>query len=403
MQAGPRIPASALDAFIICPICACSISNCCTTPCGHRYCEDCIMRHIRGNSPKCPCCNSKVEENRLLKDHQFDSLIESLQSQKRHAESEYVDHIVRSADRGERAPGFSRFFSPIQDALQDYLKGSFLAHDAYYQELKHQRDKAVASLDAECQRHVGMTAVECPDRLNVVKTIERTFSERKCQIDDEFNQNADHIANAYRSHLQQMPELRIIPLKLSIFILCKNLTLPAVILEPHAKLKDIKAAAEKAVSDMAPAADPDSITQWGDNIRVVALGPFIQYEPEILKTIVADVVAGVQRAGAVLIPHDTPLLNLGLKQGSQVVIDGCVMFDSDKPKQCFAETYNDLHPEMTDYFTCQTCSGTNWICRWCKQVCHASHTVVPYVLNHKPGWPCCYCTKTKSCRLRCKT
>ena len=51
-------------------------------------------------------------------------------------------------------------------------------------------------------------------------------------------------------------------------------------------------------------------------------------------------------------------------------------------------------------------SGTdcqkNWLCSSCAFTCHAGHTVVPFLTQHKPSFACCYCKKTKCCQLKKK-
>ncbi len=59
-----------------------------------------------------------------------------------------------------------------------------------------------------------------------------------------------------------------------------------------------------------------------------------------------------------------------------MVIHGDILLESEVPKQCFIQVYNE-HPEQehfVDYFECEVClrdgKPIRWICKSCASVCH---------------------------------
>lgn len=48
-----------------------------TTKCSHRFCEECIKETIRQNG-KCPLCNKILNNQDLVRDHNFDCLLGGL-------------------------------------------------------------------------------------------------------------------------------------------------------------------------------------------------------------------------------------------------------------------------------------------------------------------------------------
>ena len=57
-----------------CPVCMGRLQHTHMTACGHRYCESCIRECI-DRLRRCPCCNTALRHDQLIKDAQFDTLI----------------------------------------------------------------------------------------------------------------------------------------------------------------------------------------------------------------------------------------------------------------------------------------------------------------------------------------
>jgi len=39
------------------------------------------------------------------------------------------------------------------------------------------------------------------------------------------------------------------------------------------------------------------------------------------------------------------------------------------------------------------------VCEGCRDGCHWGHHLLPFQLDHKPNWACCYCSKSVNCKL----
>ena len=70
------------------------------------------------------------------------------------------------------------------------------------------------------------------------------------------------------------------------------------------------------------------------------------------------------------------------------------------PKRCFASGFDVAGGRRTDYYTCVTCK-LNWVCSDCRDCCHAGHELVPFQMDHKATWACCYCSRKarRNCQL----
>ena len=79
-------------------------------------------------------------------------------------------------------------------------------------------------------------------------------------------------------------------------------------------------------------------------------------------------------------------------------LTGDIVHVDDLPKQCFATTYTPGSTEPIEYYTCRTCA-LNWLCENCIKCCHEGHETVVFARQHVPKWNCCYCVKSKACRL----
>jgi hypothetical protein len=95
-------------------------------------------------------------------------------------------------------------------------------------------------------------------------------------------------------------------------------------------------------------------------------------------------------------PYAT-IAELKLQQGTEIIVSGAV-FKSDEPAKCFTAIYDKAKDARVDYFRCQTCQY-NWVCKACAETCHAGHKVVPFMLDHKPSYACCYCVKRRYCKI----
>ncbi|XP_068603849.1 TNF receptor-associated factor 6 [Brachionichthys hirsutus] len=58
-----------LESKYECPICLMALRNAIQTPCGHRFCKNCIEKSIRDTGQRCPVDNEKLSEDQLFPDN----------------------------------------------------------------------------------------------------------------------------------------------------------------------------------------------------------------------------------------------------------------------------------------------------------------------------------------------
>lgn len=58
-----------LESKYECPICLMALRNAVQTPCGHRFCKNCIVKSIRDTGQKCPVDNETLSEDQLFPDN----------------------------------------------------------------------------------------------------------------------------------------------------------------------------------------------------------------------------------------------------------------------------------------------------------------------------------------------
>ncbi|KAF7656440.1 hypothetical protein LDENG_00041240 [Lucifuga dentata] len=58
-----------LESKYECPICLMALRNAIQTPCGHRFCKNCIEKSIRDTGQRCPVDNARLSEDQLFPDN----------------------------------------------------------------------------------------------------------------------------------------------------------------------------------------------------------------------------------------------------------------------------------------------------------------------------------------------
>ncbi|KAI0215205.1 hypothetical protein LSAT2_032756 [Lamellibrachia satsuma] len=396
-----QIPVAALNDYFSCPVCmANEMRNTTVTPCGHRYCEQCIRECVNQHH-KCPCCNARVPRcSDLIRDHQFDSLMKTVRDEKEIAEKTYFDTLINTAGhtRSNGGENEDNNLSTLELTLKKHLRVGLAAHLKTYKkdfegrrhrlELKHREQ--MANLMSK-----GLSTEETNRRL------EELIAENDVQkraLESELTNCGQLLADTYDRYLSDyIPDLTVLPVKVTLTLLNKGIQIPDVILSPHNSINDIKNLLEVNMLSRG-----DKIIEFGDDVTFVCFGPFSKSSIREMLQIAQDLADGLQHPDAfVLPPNSSPVLQFGVKPGSVVAVYGIVRCDSDRPKQCFAATFQNgvKTLQAVDYFTCCDCK-INWVCRSCMETCHKDHKTVPYIMNHQPTWACCYCPKKKKCIIQ---
>lgn len=391
----------AISDYFNCSICMCPMKETHMTKCGHRYCMKCIQEWV-DRKHKCPCCNTHLEKEHLIKDHQYDSLLGAILQEKEKSEENYFETLIHSSSSGTNNIDISDHkLSPIETVFKNHLKDSLSAHEKCLQTLKTQLNVRLKNLKQEMEaakEELKSQSLYQTDLDNAKGRIEENYALRKVELNKEFEYCSQLIAQAYDKHLSEhIPKLSVLPVKVSINILSKDLRISDVVFASTDRTRSrVIAAVEGAM-----AAGKDKVVKWADDLQFVLFGPFAksrQHETE--KTVQEILGNGTTFPDVcVLDSQSMPVLHNSMAPGSEIVIFGEVIFESDLPKQCFSTMYKKEEDQVVDYFLCQHCNF-KWICRSCMEVCHKGHEIKPYIMNFHPSWACCYCPKNKKCIIR---
>lgn len=388
----------AISDYFICSICMCPMKETHMTKCGHRYCGKCIHEWT-DRQHKCPCCNSALTVEQIFKDHQFDSLIVSILKEKEKSEEIYFESLINSSSGNIDID--NQKLSPIEKVFKNHLKDSLAAHEKCLQALRKQLHTQVKRLEMETQishDELKTQSLFQTDYDQQKSNIDLNLSQRKAELDQEFETCSQLIAQAYDKHLSEhIPKLSVLPVKISINILSKSLKISDVVFTPTDRTKvRVTSAVDGAMS-----ISKDRVVSWPDNIKFILFGPFAKSSQHEMEKMVQEILQNgvVYQDVTVLESQSMPVLNHNMSPGSEIVVVGDVKFESDLPKQCFAVQYNKEENQTVDYFICEQCHF-KWICRSCMEVCHKGHPIKPYIMNFHPSWACCYCPKNKKCLIR---
>ncbi|KAH9524820.1 hypothetical protein Btru_027954 [Bulinus truncatus] len=365
-----------LENHILCTICLSVIRGAVLTPCGHHYCTRCITEWV-GQKHTCPCCNSSLTTAQFYYNVQLDSLIEEVLKLRDKAEEDVFEKMFNTG-----VEDVSK--SPLEQILKKHLKSSLLYHQRYLEKLQQELHQKLERLEN------GLTSsiLNCQtvENVNTLKDILRKNLEESENL----------VTQAFDKYLtENIPSLDILPVTVSIFLPDKDVRITDVIVKPTDMLSDLKPKIELTMQDRC-----DDIISWNDDNGVRLLfGPLSKSSQYNLSEVL-NKLPNLEDVHS--LQWDTrPIFQFHMKPGSEIVLQGIFKSQSDLPKRCFVNMYDESLPQIVDYFSCNKCN-VKWICKSCIQCCHTGHSVTPFVMNHKPNWACCYCPKKKLCKIRDK-
>ncbi|XP_064607813.1 tripartite motif-containing protein 75-like isoform X2 [Liolophura sinensis] len=393
------VPISAFSDYIQCSICMTLLNNTHTTPCGHRYCEKCIKEWV-DRQHKCPCCNHPLQNNQLMKDHQFDGLIACVLQEQDKSETQYFESLISKATSTTANETFS-LQTPVENVLKKHLLSSLAAHEKFCQELKKEFISRTQKLEEGMKRTIselaqhGLSEEELQSQTeDLLKTLKR----QKDGLSKDLESCVQLVATAYDKHLSNhIPTVDILPVKVSVFLLEKDVRLDNIQLKPTDSLSDIQEIVELSLAER-----NDPIVSMGDDVQWLVFGPFAKGSNWEMQAVAQDIIEhGNTNHPGVCVIQDKTMISVQycIKPNSDLVVWGNVKCKSDLPKLCFVKLFSPGEQKSVDYFSCKQC-GFNWVCRSCMEICHQGHNVVPYIMNHQPTWACCYCPKKKTCIIQ---
>ncbi|XP_021358562.1 E3 ubiquitin-protein ligase TRIM62-like [Mizuhopecten yessoensis] len=391
------VSVNALSDYLYCSICMNVMKETVMTSCGHRYCSRCIKEWVDRNH-KCPCCNKAVTMTEVFKDHQFDCLIDAINQEKTKSEAKYFESLINSAVSESHT---TTTLSPIETVLKDHLKESLASHERYFQKLRNELNDQERRLEVACENTItdlashGLSQEELTQQTT---DLQNRLSHQKEALQDEMESCTKLVAESYNRYLtSHLPKLDVIPVKVGITILDKNMKVSDVVFKPADRIGDkVKASVEATM-----AARSDPVGEWPEELHFVLFGPFVKCSHFEMQQMVREILhdGKVYQDVKVLDRQSRPVLEHSMKPGSEIAIYGKIILESDMPKKCFQQVFEEGNPQSVDYFCCKQCAF-QWICRSCMEVCHQGHETVPYIMNHQPAWACCYCPKKKTCLIQ---
>ncbi|KAL3865385.1 hypothetical protein ACJMK2_042777 [Sinanodonta woodiana] len=390
------VPVQAISDFFQCSICMCQMKGAVMTSCGHRFCEKCIQEWV-DRQHKCPCCNNPLHIDQIIKDHQFDSLLATIVAESKKAEEKYFESLISRVSDGQKE---DEILTPMEEILKKHLKQGLSAHEKYFHSLKKDFRQRKQMLESETAKGVAdIHSQTLFEEQVMIKTaeLESTQQMKLQELEKELSTCTKLVAAAYDKYLtDHIPNLEVLPVEVSVFLLNKNIRIEGFHVNPSDTLPVVRKFVEATME-----AKRNPVIQWETDVKVFLFGPFAKGSQTETQKIMADILSSGSDTSDVQEIREGVRLGLqyGIKPGSEIVVAGHVKCESDLPKKCFSEIFKKDTEQKVDYFSCQTCNF-KWICRSCMTVCHQDHKVVPYIMEHKPSWACCYCPKKKTCTIQ---
>jgi hypothetical protein len=386
------IPIKSIYEEFSCPICFNPITSCFMTPCGHNFCEGCIVECIN-RKHVCPCCNHEVTKTQLVKNHHLDNLLATINREKEEASKRYFSKLINQGttivDGSDISPSpatssSSAGMSPIEELFQKHMKRSLLAYKEYYKDMKKKYKKTEELIREECidacqqlEKQVDLRKSGSAARDRRIEALRLECNNRLEALAHSFQQASAHLLAAYDKYLSEsVPVPSFLPVEVSVVLPSHSIRVEKVTLKPTDGVREVRRILEQRLRDLG-----NPLTSFSSSAYFVLSSPLEGGEQIILDD------------------QDKPITQYkAITPGSEIILKGDFLLESDKPKECFTASFQKGANMTCDYFTCKDCKF-NWICQTCATECHKGHQLVPYISNHKANWACCYCMKNRTCKI----
>jgi hypothetical protein len=362
------------------------------TPCGHNFCEGCIVECIN-RKHVCPCCNHEVTKTQLVKNHHLDNLLATINREKEEASKRYFSKLINQGttivDGSDISPSpatssSSAGMSPIEELFQKHMKRSLLAYKEYYKDMKKKYKKTEELIREECidacqqlEKQVDLRKSGSAARDRRIEALRLECNNRLEALAHSFQQASAHLLAAYDKYLSEsVPVPSFLPVEVSVVLPSHSIRVEKVTLKPTDGVREVRRILEQRLRDLG-----NPLTSFSSSAYFVLSSPLEGGEQIILDD------------------QDKPITQYkAITPGSEIILKGDFLLESDKPKECFTASFQKGANMTCDYFTCKDCKF-NWICQTCATECHKGHQLVPYISNHKANWACCYCMKNRTCKI----
>ncbi|XP_019852014.1 PREDICTED: E3 ubiquitin-protein ligase TRIM39-like [Amphimedon queenslandica] len=433
-----KISVKSISEYFHCPICRCSIQGATLTSCGHRFCGSCISEWV-GRKHQCPICRDKMSVDDIIPDKHFDELIGKIVTERVKEEKLYYQKVADAASEsvltGAKSLSGSLVMSPLTGILEKHLKQTMKQHEVYHQQIlgEYQRSRAKAGREKQMKIEQVIRQYphdpDHPERVQQLQRVEKEWEEKNQSLTNELARIELLLTSAYDRYLEKnLPAPDTLPITVCLSVPEKNFTADDVILKPNETMDTILKKVEEMMKEKKM-----EVTKFPpcEELQISLLSPFAtenddddnQDEDDDAVGGEASLCAGgglkkhkvggackgggegEEEQGLTSLVHTTlhgdcmPVLQYGIKPGSEIRIMGKIVLRGEEPKLCFASTFVKGEVKTIDYYACKTCQLASWICQNCADVCHEGHDLIPYKMNHVSTWPCCYCQRKKLCLI----
>ncbi|CAF3857684.1 unnamed protein product [Rotaria sp. Silwood2] len=390
-----------------CPICLNIMKDVWVTTCFHRFCEDCIKESINTNH-RCPLCNKDLQQDNIQRDAQYNTLLEA------------IDKAIQNAE-GEKAKSFANQIvtqigdNSVRTILEELFRDTLVTSLANHLTSENDMRSRYKRKKGEIESAYNQALVELQERKLPKEQYKRELDEKTAQFRQEINSLDEEIRNvqilfiqAYKNHLEEhvsnfgavSTQVRVTLWKGDDLYTNKDKQFPIKLMRPEDRMEVLLPVLDELVE-----LRNDKIANLGNTIFFTCINPFEDLSAQsVIRRLTKmdtddndDTMLTVSR-------NCRPVLEHKLLRGTLVVIHGEIMLDSEVPKQCFIQVYNE-HPQqehLVDYFECKQClrngQPLRWICKSCASVCHKNHGVTPLIFKNKANGPKCDCRK-KNCHI----
>eukprot|EP00455_Lapot_gusevi_P046026 TRINITY_DN5990_c0_g1_i2.p1 TRINITY_DN5990_c0_g1~~TRINITY_DN5990_c0_g1_i2.p1 ORF type:complete len:361 (+),score=80.96 TRINITY_DN5990_c0_g1_i2:87-1169(+) len=357
-------------------------------------------------------CSTETTEDKLVKNHHFDSLLQKLLQEKELASKRYVNSIMAAAKHNDQKmeDGAAVNVSPIEAVFQKHVRRTLMAYEDYFKDLLQRFTRQKGELTTQYQSKLDEIQAQINVELKLSGLLEedgglpaapplsRTPSQETAYA------NAQNLSAQYHQELAALKQRHehSVQLLVDAYDNYMGSSVPSPFLLPVSVLIRVKSrerAFEASLKSTDTLRDCRQIIM--DRMRelneaIATFGPDCRF---FLKRAAGDEKEEVKLE---LVENENlAVVELRLKPGTEIILDGTVQLVSEAVQSCFSTMYEKGKEQRMDYYKCNNCA-LNWICKSCAEVCHAGHDLSVFMRGHKPTYGCCYCAKKKKCQLLVK-
>ncbi|CAF1152309.1 unnamed protein product [Adineta ricciae] len=392
-----------------CPICLNTMKDVWVTSCLHRFCENCIKESVNA-AHRCPLCNKNLQQEDIQRDALGNSVLETIDKSIQEAEAQKAKSF---ATQVVNQIGNTSIRTILEELFRDTLVTSLANHLTSENDMNSRYKRKKMDIEQAFNRAV----VELQEKRLPKDEYKKELDEKTEQFKREINALDEEIHNvqilfieAYKNHLNEhisnfgavSTQVRVTLWKEDFLYKNKDKQYAVKLMRPEDSMEVLLPVLHELVQ-----LKSDSIAKLGNMIMFTCINPLDDLsEQAVIRRLQRMETEGDDDDNDLLTVSTNcrPILEHKLLRGTLVVIHGDVVLESEVPKTCFRQVYQE-HPNQAhqvDYFQCYTCltdgKPLRWICKSCATVCHKKHDVKALIFGNNATGPKCDCRK-KNCQI----